>query len=393
MKITRHGPLRVVLCTAGTFHFFDLARELEARGVLSQIHSSFHWSRLRREALPRERVHCFAPIHPAYMLACRLRLPLSRTLARRIEWVNSVCLDRWVEHHLPECDVFSALSNNGLRSGQRAQRRGAKYICDRGCAHIRFQRDMVLEEYRRWKIPYPACDARTVAREEAEYAAADAFVVPSEFSRQSFLQMGVPAAKVNKIALGVNLEKFYPEGEPAPGSFEILYAGQVCFRKGIPTLFEAFARFRHPRKKLRIAGGISNEMHAYLRQNMPPGVTMLGPVTQSELRRLMSRSHVLVLPSVEDGFGMVLNQAMACGCPIIATTNTGGSDLCTDGVEGFIVPIRAPEAICQRFEQLADEPDLRARMSCAAMERVRQLGGWQEYGEHYMALMQRLVAQ
>lgn len=134
-------------------------------------------------------------------------------------------------------------------------------------------------------------------------------------------------------------------------------------------------------------------MRSYLRQHLPQGVEILGPVPQARLRLLMSRSHVLVLPSIEDGFGMVLNQAMACGCPIIATTNTGGSDLCTDGVEGFIVPIRSPETIRERCEQLTGDPALRARMSRAARLRVQSVGGWREYGENYIAMMQALVAQ
>ena len=68
----------------------------------------------------------------------------------------------------------------------------------------------------------------------------------------------------------------------------------------------------------------------------------------------MSSSHVLVLPSVEEGLALVQAQAMACGCPLISSTNTGGEDLFSDGVEGFLVPIRSPEAIAERLQQLAD---------------------------------------
>jgi glycosyltransferase involved in cell wall biosynthesis len=388
---TSEQKLRVVLCTAGTFHFFDLARELEARGVLEKIHSSFHWGRLRREALPRGRVRSFPWIHPAYMAMGRFHLPVSRPMSRRIEWINSVCLDNWVAARLPECDVFSALSNNGLRSGAKAQQRGAKYICDRGCSHIRFQENIVREEYDRWGLRWMICDPRTLAREEAEYAEADAIVVPSEFSRQSFLSMGVAGEKIRKIPLGVNLARFYPDGAPDGERFDVLYAGQVSFRKGIPYLLEAFAQFQHPKKKLRIVGAINPEIRDYLAHHLPEQVEVLGSVPQASLRGLMSRSHVLVLPSIEDGFGMVLSQAMACGCPVISTTNTGGSDLYTDGVEGYIVPIRSPEAIREKFEALAGSPELEARMRTAALERVRKLGGWHEYGQSYMDLMRGLV--
>lgn len=90
----------------------------------------------------------------------------------------------------------------------------------------------------------------------------------------------------------------------------------------------------------------------------------------------MSASHLLVLPSIEDGFGLVLGQATACGCSVLASTNTGAPDLIREGVEGFIVPIRDPNILETRMQQLADEPQLQQRMSEAALARVISLGGW-----------------
>jgi glycosyltransferase involved in cell wall biosynthesis len=90
---------------------------------------------------------------------------------------------------------------------------------------------------------------------------------------------------------------------------------------------------------------------------------------------------------------MVMAQAMACGCPVISSTNTGGEDLFTDGVEGFVVPIRSPEAIAARLQQLADDPALQQRMSEAALARVRQIGGWHQYGEAWAKLLRELIAE
>jgi glycosyltransferase involved in cell wall biosynthesis len=79
---------------------------------------------------------------------------------------------------------------------------------------------------------------------------------------------------------------------------------------------------------------------------------------------------VFVLPSIEDGFGMVIGEAMACGCPVIASVNTGASELISDAVDGFIVPIRSPELIADRLQMLADNPELRQRMGSAALARM-----------------------
>jgi alpha-maltose-1-phosphate synthase len=89
---------------------------------------------------------------------------------------------------------------------------------------------------------------------------------------------------------------------------------------------------------------------------------------------------------------LVQGQAMACGCPVIATTNTGASDLFTDGIEGFIVPIRDPEALTARMQQLADDPALQASMSEAALRRVRSIGGWGDYGNQWEALLTSMVS-
>jgi glycosyltransferase involved in cell wall biosynthesis len=122
-------------------------------------------------------------------------------------------------------------------------------------------------------------------------------------------------------------------------------------------------------------------------------VELIGAVPQSEVRRYMSTSHVMVLPSVEDGWGMVMGQAMACGCPVISSDHTGGPDLYTHGVEGFIVPIRSSDAIAASLQQLADDPILMQSMTEAALTRVKNLGGWADYGAQYSAFLNELVSQ
>jgi glycosyltransferase involved in cell wall biosynthesis len=83
---------------------------------------------------------------------------------------------------------------------------------------------------------------------------------------------------------------------------------------------------------------------------------------------------------------LVQAQAMACGLPVIATTNTGAEDLFTDGVEGFIVPIRNAEALREKLLYLYDHPDVRDGMADAALARVRAMGGWDSYGESAAAV-------
>jgi starch synthase len=203
--------------------------------------------------------------------------------------------------------------------------------------------------------------------------------------------MGLPAEKIRKIPYGVRLERFHPIGQPPEGRFEVLFAGGVSLRKGVPYLLEAFAKVRHPAKRLRVAGAIRPDFEAVLSRMPQENVEFLGSVPQERMIELMSTSTVMVLPSIEEGLALVQGQAMACGCPVIASTNTGSQDLYTDGIEGFIVPIRDPGALTQRMQQLAEDPDLRQRMSEAALVRVKSLGGWKDYGDQWEKLLQEAI--
>jgi glycosyltransferase involved in cell wall biosynthesis len=393
MAETDAGPsLAVEQSVTGVFWSFDLARELDARGYLKAIYSTFPWRRLAREHVPRNLVHTFPWIHTPQMLLgrwWRIPAPLDRAISRQVQ----LTFDAWVARHLPPCDIFVAISGAGLASGQRAQSMGAKYVCDRGSSHIRYQDAILAEEYGRWGFRQVIVDPRGIAREEAEYEQADAITVPSEFARRSFLELGVPAEKLHKLPYGVRLERFQRVAEPAKDRFEVLFVGQVGLRKGVPYLLHAFAQLKHPHKRLRIVGGLLPELRRILPRLPQDNVEFIGHLPHDRLATIMSSSHVMVLPSIEEGLALVQAQAMACGCPLISSTNTGGEDLFTDGVEGFVVPIRSPEAIAARLQQFADDPALRQRMSEAALARVRQIGGWHQYGEAWTKLLSELVAE
>jgi starch synthase len=173
----------------------------------------------------------------------------------------------------------------------------------------------------------------------------------------------------------------------------VLFAGSVGLRKGVPYLLEACAKVRHPAKRLRVAGALNPDLRTVLGRLPQEQVEMLGAVSQPRLAELMSTSHVMVLPSIEEGLALVQGQALACGCPVLASTNTGGEDLFTDGVEGFIVPVRDVEALTDRMQQLVDDPALRQRMSEAALQRVRSIGGWKEYGDRWESLLEELTGK
>ncbi|MBS1822238.1 MAG: glycosyltransferase [Acidobacteria bacterium] len=382
--------MRIVQAVFGVFHHFELARELHRRGHLQKIYSTWPWLRLKREGLPHDKVGTFPWIHlPDYQLA---KTGWSNVwLNDQLSYANALAFDWWTDRQIRECDALIAISGAGLKTGRRLQRIGGRFICDRGSSHQRYQERIVAEEYRRWEVERPVTDIRDIVREEEIYSAADLITVPSSFAARSFVEMGIPQEKIRTIPYGVRLENFRRVGEPPQDRFEVLFAGSVGLRKGVPYLLEAFSQLRHPKKRLRLAGAIHPDIQHVLARLPMENVEVLGAVPQTRLVELMSTSHVMVLPSIEEGLALVQGQALACGCPVIASTQTGGEDLFDDRVEGFIVPLRDAAALTDRMQQLADDPAQQQRMSEAALKRVQLLGGWKDYGDRWEQLLTELI--
>jgi len=381
--------MRVAQAVFGAFHHFELARELERRGHLDRIYSTWPWSRLKREGLLQSKVETFPWIHTPVTVLERAGV-LPRSLSDDLGVWNARAFDDWTYGRIGECDALIAIAGAALKTGRLVQQRGGKFISDRGSTHPRYQDNIVREEYRRWGVDLPVSDPRDTLREEEIYEASDAISVPSSLAARTFVEMGIPAEKVHVIPYGVRLEAFAPVAEPEMGGFDVLFAGSVGLRKGVPYLLQAFALLRHPRKRLRIAGALHEDLRALLVSLPKQHVEFLGIVPQTELVRLMSCSHAFVLPSIEEGLALVQAQAMACRCPVICSTNTGGEDLFTDGVEGFIVPIRDANAIARCLQKLADDPTMRREMGDASIRRMQSLGGWADYGDRWEALLRKL---
>lgn len=248
-------------------------------------------------------------------------------------------------------------------------------------------------EAEQWGLPFDGIDPRVIDQEEREYAQADAITVPSTFSLRSFVSQGVPVDRLHLLPYGVDVSRFQPDGEPETGSFDVLYAGSMTLNKGVPYLLKAFHALVHPRKRLWMAG-VPDEVFMVRMKALglwPAQVHLLGHLPQADLARRMSRSHVLVLPSMQDGFGMVLSQAMACGCVPVASSHTGAWDAFEHGRSGLVFPAGDAHALTTHLQRLADEPDLQRAMREAALLAVRDVGGWQRYGDQAFALYQSLV--
>ena len=382
---------KVVVVTHGRFHYLDLAAELQAAGRLGAIYTGYPQFKLRNTAVDPRLIRSFPWLHTLQIGF--IRLPYCpKWLIDETGWRAAQTLRRHAARTLPECGVVVAASGAGLEAGRTIQRRGGVYLCDRGSTHIRWVERELAAEYDRLGWRWSGIDPRAVANEEAEYALADAITVPSRFSLRTYVEMGVPSDRLHLVPYGVNLDAFRRCAEPA-ANFRVLFVGGLSVRKGLHYLLEAFRLADLPGSELVLVGGRTPETAALLDRCRIDRLTWTGSLPRAEVAREMSRASVMVLASIEEGLALVQAQAMACGCPVIATTHTGAEDLFEDGREGFIVAPRDPEALAERLTRLYRDPELQAAMSAAAVARVTALGGWNCYGRAMMDLFDKLVGQ
>ena len=366
--------MKAAVGSAGPFYTFDLARQLERLGHLEHLYTAYpSW---KVDGLPKEKVSTFPWLMGPAMLANRFGFNRVRD---RLNFPMIETYDRWMAGRLAPCDVFHCLSSFGLQSHRAARaRHGALTVCDRGSTHIEYQNEIMCDEFARFGLAFPGIDSRVVERELEEYAFCDLIFVPSSCSMRTFVDKGVPREKLRLNPFGVDLAMFHREPK-SDRTFRVLFVGTVSIRKGLPYLFEAMAGLGRDDLELCIAGVMEPEMRP-LMAKYEGSYRYLGAVPRGDLHKHYSEASVLVIPSIEEGLALVQAQAMACGVPVIATENTGAADLFTDGVEGFIVPIRDANAIREKVLALYENPAMRERMGEAALARVKKIGGWDDYG-------------
>lgn len=335
--------------------------------------------------VPRERVNATIRYDVAQRVAARLGL-LDRI--PHFRHVTSDAFDRAVARKLEPADLVVAWSSMALHTHRRARQLGARTVVERGSSHIAFQHDILDEERRRWGLQGAApVDSWTLDKELREYAEADAIAIPSGFVKRSFIAHGVPESKLLQVPYGVDLSAFRP-APAAPHAFRAIYVGAISLRKGIPDLLEAVKRAG---VELWLVGPQHPEAEPFLRAQTGH-FEHKGAVPQARLPAFYAQADVFVIASIEEGLALVIPQALACGLPVICTSNSGGEDLVRDGVNGFVVPIRDPDAIAERLARLRDDPDRLAAMKRAAVESVAHGHGWRDYGVAIAARYRALVA-
>ncbi len=300
--------------------------------------------------------------------------------------IDDSLFDRFAARHVTACDIVHGWLLHSYYAKAKAKRLGAITVLQSGSTHPLTQRQLLTEEYRRWGLTlrYPLRHHTLNEIEQADYV-----VIPSPCARDSFIEHGVPPDRVFEHPFGVDTDRFNPRlSERNDGIFRIIFVGQVTIRKGIFDLLDAWQRLRWRNAKLVVIGRADPDtQHLLKMRHLPEHVQWLTHST--ELWRWYHASDVFVFPSIEEGSALVTYEAMACGLPIITTYNAGS--VARDGQDGFIVPIRDVDALCDRLQQLRDDTDLRVQLGRSARARVEEFS-WPHYQARLIDIYHRITS-
>lgn len=330
-----------------------------------------------------------------------IRIFLSRTrLAPRlglsysglIDWVY-VSLDRQVaKHHLQGLDAIYTYEDLAATTFEVAKQQGILCLYDLPIPFYQTTRNIMQEEAEHFPELATAIDSIhdptwKIERKEREVQLADRIFVASSFTKKSLLEIGVEPEKVSVIPYGAPVDYFQPQPK-ADDCFRALFVGRVSPRKGVHYLLQAWQELRLHNAELLLVG--SNLLPVGWLEQYKDICRHVTSTPHFLLNHYYSSASVFVFPSLVEGFGLVLLEAMSCGIPVITTPNTAGPDILTDGVEGFIIPIRDVEALKEKLEWCYSHPQELAEMGRAARRKAEKLN-WGLYRQKLANQIQEIL--
>lgn len=339
-------------------------------------------------SLPPERVTSFETLGFYYAWA-RARAAGERERAQIYARIGRAFNQRIIASGLAEVEVVWGFNSACLELFEHGKRQGLRCVMEQTIAPKKVEARLMSEELVRWPGWEPGLEvadgeSALAAREESEWRIADRIIAGSVFVADGLRSLGVPDENIRVVPYGVDPGRF-PRSERRlhTGPLRVLFAGQVGLRKGVPDLLQALAGLGKGRVEAKLAGviRIAHEKLDAFREI----ASCIGPVPRAKMADLYNWADVFVLPSIVEGSATVTYEALASGLPVITTPNAGS--VVRDGVEGFVVPIRDPDALGERVRQLAEDRELLVRMGEAARTRSQDFT-LERYGERVLDAME-----
>lgn len=297
------------------------------------------------------------------------------------EW-GELAFDRWVAGQVrPGLVAVYGYEHAALVTFQRAKALNIPCIYELPAPAPKFVNAIFAKEYALFPEVENAYSTRLQAqqpfrterrRQEAEIA--DLVIVNSVLTRDSYVAEGLDADKIHVIPLGAPPISNDPKQVRTANTLRIIWAGTFSIRKGAHHLLAAWERGALASCNVLLDVFGTPTLPAKLLSNLPANIKFHGPIPQVELYAHFLQADLLVLPTLCDGFGMVITEAMAHGLPVLTTPNAGAAQFIKDGENGILVPAGDIEALSAAIFRLLTAREALHRMGMAAQQTV---AAWQ----------------
>ena len=400
----------------GNANVRETVRALNEAGLLAEFWTSIYWrqdnslNRVLPRAVGRElrrrsfshvsshQVHSNPWSEVGRLLSTRLGLS---TLSRHEAGLFSVdavyrSLDRKLAASLLRKNVATAVyayEDGALHTFKAARARGLKTIYELPIGYWKAHHQLLNEEAAlqpEWaKTLRGKTDSQEkLHRKDEELALADQIIVPSQFVQHTLAKAGPLAASIDVIPYGAPPVPLEPKPVAQDSKLKVIFVGMLSQRKGLSYLIDAIKKLGSS-VELTLIGrrtGDCRPLDQALREHR-----WIPSLSHDEVLQEIRHHDVMVFPSLFEGFGLVVLEAMSCGVPVIATPQGGAPDFLVDGEDGFMVPIRDSEAIAEKLEILVRDRNRLSSMSQAAMSKATQ-HSWQSYRKRLVQIVKQTLA-
>lgn len=309
-----------------------------------------------------------------------------------VDWVYSELDDHFAHQHLKDIAAVYAYEDEAATTFQAAHKRGI--LCLYDLPSVYYPKRQQIEQAEAERFPELASlfqivqDAKSkLERKTLEVQLADHIFVASSINKRALIENGIPNSKISVIPYGAPIEYFRPLPK-TDEIFRVIYVGKIAPHKGIHYLLQAWKNLSLPHAELLLIG--NNLFPEHWLNKYKDVFRYIPSVPHFSLNQYYNNANVLVFPSLIEGFGLVMLEAMACGVPVITTTETGGPDILTDGIEGFTIPSRNVESIAERIEWCYHNTDQLRQMGELARRKAEQLT-WENYSNRMVTQVYDLL--
>ncbi len=390
--------MKVAIAAAGRFHAIRLAQQMEKRNLLERLYSGSVLAS-DYQVLSQHRVTSVYACQLIDIFYNRLRMgkfiPASIVNRFKDNWFDAT-LKKEVAS-MPFVDIFVVWAHYCRWSMPQIKKKSRVVIVESGSSHILEQERLLQKEYDAAGLKAPPILQENKEKMCAEYEMTNYIMTPSQFVYDGFVRQGVPACKLLKVACGADIDFFYDEHQRRSDTvFRVVFVGLVCLRKGIRLLLQAWKKIKQELDQfaeLVIVGSIQHDVKKLVAQYQDDNsIVFMGPLSRDDLKHIYKTATLFVLPSIEDGFGMVMGEAMASGLSVVCTQNTGGPDIIRDGIEGRIIAAGDVQVLAEALLWSYLHREELLVMGIQAQKKSKELG-WDTYGDSVYDVYRNLVGE